>query len=466
MIEDTRDIHMSEKLPRHTKICYGIGDASFSLNLTIVGLFFAIFLTDVVGLSPGMAAAAILIGRSWYFINDPLIGHLSDRTRTRWGRRRPFLLFGALPFGLAFMLMWWHPPLSNNLALAVYYALTYLLFDIATTFTFMPYLALTPELTDDYDERTALTSYRNLFSILASLVAFSVPLMIIGSFTQDNLGRVFLMGATIGLASTIPLLLVFLGTRERQDHQNIKLPGLRQSLRAALKNRPFVFGAAIFLFTWFALDIMQTALLFFIKYALEREHLGNLIMVTILVTAVLTLPLWQIAAKRWDKRLAYIGGIAFWVVVQLLIVTLKPDSNLVWSLILCSLAGVGVGAAHVLTWSIIPDAVEWDEWQTGERHEGMFYSLITLLKKVSSSIAIPLVLLVLELTNYQSNAVAQPASALMGIRIAIGIIPVLMLLIGIMFAFNYPLNRQRHAQLRLDLANRRASGNPQQDEPV
>jgi len=457
---------MSEKLPRHTKICYGIGDASFSLNLTIVGLFFAIFLTDVVGLSPGIGAAAIFIGRSWYFINDPLIGHISDRTRTRWGRRRPFLLFGALPFGLAFTLMWLRPPLENVVALAVYYGFTYLLFDIATTFTFMPYLALTPELTDNYDERIALTSYRNLFSILASLVAFSLPLMIVGSFTKANLPRVSLMGATIGLASTIPLLLVFLGTRERHDHQNLKLPGLRQSIRAALKNQPFMFGAAIFFFTWFALDIMQTALLFFIKYTLEREDLGNLIMVTILVTAVLTLPLWQIAAKRWDKRLAYIGGIAFWIVVQLLIVTLKPDSNLVWSLFLCSLAGAGVGAAHVLTWSIIPDAVEWDEWQTGERHEGMFYSLITLLKKVSSSIAMPLVLLVLELTSYQSNAAAQPTSAITGIRLAIGPIPALMLLTGILFAVRYPLNRQRHTQLRLDLASRREPGNPQQDEPV
>jgi len=89
---------MSEQLSRRTKLFYGVGDVGLSLTSTVVGAFFAVFLTDVVGLSPRIAAAAIFIGRSWDYINDPLVGHISDRTRTRWGRRRPFLLFGALPF--------------------------------------------------------------------------------------------------------------------------------------------------------------------------------------------------------------------------------------------------------------------------------------------------------------------------------------------------------------------------------
>jgi GPH family glycoside/pentoside/hexuronide:cation symporter len=448
---------MSDKLPRRTKFLYGIGDTGFSLTLTIVGVFFAIFLTDVVGLSPGIAAIAIFIGRSWDYINDPLIGHLSDRTRSRWGRRRPFLLFGALPFAITFTLMWWRPPLDSEVALAAYYALVYVLFDAAATVAYMPYFALTPELTNDYDERTSLTTYRMFFSIFGSLVAFTVPLMIVGSFTSDNAERVLLMGAAFAVASALPLLLAFLGTRERQEYQQLEPPGLRESLRAALKNRPFVFGAAIFLFTWVSVDILQATLMYFIKYVVNREPSSDLIMGTIFVTAILTLPFWARAAQRWNKRLAYIGGIAFWAAVQLVLITLNPLSSLTWLLFLCVLAGVGVGAAHVLPWSIIPDAVEWDEWQTGERHEGMFYSLITLMQKVASSIAIPLVLLVLELTGYQPNAATQPASALMGIRIVIGPIPALLLLTGILFAASYPLNRQLHTQLRLDLAARRAA---------
>ena len=131
---------------------------------------------------PGVAAIAIFIGRSWDYINDPLIGHISDRTRTRWGRRRPFLLFGALPFALAFILLWFRPPSRARSLLAIYYAVAYVLFDSAATFVYMPYFALTPELTSDYDERTGLTTYRMFFSILGSLIAFTVPLMIIGSF--------------------------------------------------------------------------------------------------------------------------------------------------------------------------------------------------------------------------------------------------------------------------------------------
>ena len=120
------------------------------------------------GLKPAIAGIAILVGRTWDYINDPLIGHLSDRTRSRWGRRRPFLLFGAIPFGLAFMLMWYRPPFESQIALAAYFSFAYVIFDAATTFVYMPYFSLTPELTDDYDERTSLTSYRMLFSIIGS----------------------------------------------------------------------------------------------------------------------------------------------------------------------------------------------------------------------------------------------------------------------------------------------------------
>ena len=170
---------MSDRLSRRTKIIFGSGDFGFSLTTTLVGAYFAIFLTDVAGLAPAVAAAAIFIGRTWDYVNDPLVGYLSDRTRSRWGRRRPWLLFGALPFAAVFTLMWWKPPLSG-FALAAYYGAAYLIYDAGSTAVMMPYFALTPEITSDYDERTSLTSYRMFFSIAASLVAFTVPLAIVG----------------------------------------------------------------------------------------------------------------------------------------------------------------------------------------------------------------------------------------------------------------------------------------------
>jgi GPH family glycoside/pentoside/hexuronide:cation symporter len=161
-------------------------------------VLFAIFMTDVVGIKPAYAALAIFIGRTWDYINDPLIGFLSDRVRTRWGRRRPFLLLGFIPFGFMFAMMWFRPPTDNQFLLCAYYATAYFLFDTSYTFVTMPYTALTPELTQDYDERTSLTSYRMAFSIIGSLIAFIVPLTIIGTMRPENSGRVFTWASSLG----------------------------------------------------------------------------------------------------------------------------------------------------------------------------------------------------------------------------------------------------------------------------
>jgi GPH family glycoside/pentoside/hexuronide:cation symporter len=447
---------MQERLSRRTKLAYGFGDTGFSLTSTIIAAYFAIFLTDVVGISPGTVAIAIFLGRTWDYFNDPLIGHLSDRTRSRWGRRRPFLLFGALPFALAFMLMWLRPAFESPVLLAGYYALAYIIFDSAATFVYMPFYALTPELTSNYDERTALTTYRMAFSIIGSLIAFTVPLLIVGSFRPENAGRVVVMAAIFAVLSALPLLLVFFGTRERQEYSELEQPGLRESFKAAVKNRPFVFGMVIFLLTWVSVDILQVSLLYFIKYVVQREGDSDLIMAVIFVTALCVLPFWEWASRRWNKRKAYAAGIAFWAVVQIGMILLNPATDLALIVGLCVLAGIGVSAAHVLPWSIIPDAIEWDEWQTGERHEGMFYSLVTLAQKVASSIAIPLILLMLQLTGYQPTAAQQPESALLGIRLAIGPIPAVLLCSGIVFALLYPLNRESHRRIVQELEARRA----------
>jgi GPH family glycoside/pentoside/hexuronide:cation symporter len=449
---------MTQKLSRLTKIIYGSGDIGFSLTTTIVAAYFLFFLTNVVGIRPAVAGIAILIGRSWDYINDPIIGHISDRTRSRWGRRRPFLLFGALPFALAFTMMWFKPPWDSLIALTAYYAVAYVIFDTAATFVYMPYYALTPELTEDYDERTSLTSYRMFYSIFGSLLAFTIPLMIVGSFSPENTGKVLLMGAIFGLISALPLLLVFAYTREKQEFIEQAQPTFKDSLKAAFKNKPFVFGAVIYLITWVSFDILQTVLLFFIKFVMGREADSDLIMAVIFIVAIFALPFWEWTSRKLNKRLAYAAGIAFWAVVQVVLITMNASSSLILILFLCGLAGIGVGAAHVLPWSIIPDAIEWDEYQTGERHEGMFYSLVTLMQKIASSIAIPLTAVFLDITHYVPNSATQPASALLGIRILVGPIPALLLIIGIVFALKYPLSREEFTRVVKELDKRRLKG--------
>lgn len=446
---------MQGKLSWQTKLLYGFGDTGFSLTSTIIGAFFAIFLTDVVGLAPGTAAIAIFIGRSWDYINDPIVGYISDRTRTRWGRRRPFLLFGALPFALTYAMMWYHPAIQSQIGLAVYYAIAYVLFESAATLVYMPYFALTPELTSNYDERTSLTTYRMFFSILGSLVAFTIPLMLVGNFQPQNANRIWGMGALFAVVSALPLLVVFFSTRERQEYSKLEQPGLKESLKAAVKNKPFVFSMVIFLLTWVSIDILQATLIYFIKYVLGREGQSDLIMAVIFITAIILLPFWEWVSRKWNKRLAYAAGIAFWAVVQLLMLAFNRDTSLTMIVFLCSLAGVGVSAAHVLPWSMIPDAIEWDEWHTGERHEGMFYSLVTLANKIASSLTIPLVLLILQVTGYVPTSLSQPQSAVNGIRLAIGPLPAILLCVGIVFALRYPLSRDTHRKMVQDIELRR-----------
>jgi GPH family glycoside/pentoside/hexuronide:cation symporter len=446
-----------EKLSAGAKWFYGSGDTGFSLTTTLIGAYLAIFLTDIVGIPAGIAAAAIFIGKSWDYINDPIVGYISDRTRSRWGRRRPFLLFGPLPFGLAFILLWLRPPLTGHIALAAYYACAYLLFETAATFVYMPYFALTPELTSDYDERTSLTTHRMFFSIFASLLAFGLPPMFI-DFVPENANRVLIMGVIFAVLSAVPLYLVFFTTKEREEYSEPEPPKLVESLKAAFKNPPFLFSLGIYLFTWLAIDVMQTTLMYFIKHVMKREAQDWIIMGTIFIVAILALPIWNKASKMWGKRKAYIGGIAFWAVVQLIIVSLQPSTPLALLLVLCALAGVGVAAAHVLPWSIIPDSIEWDEWRSGKRHEGMYYSLVTLIRKIVSSVAIPGALLLLEVTGYEEVSAAQPGSAVLAIRMLTGPIPSVFLLAAIAIAVRYPLSREQFSEITAALEKRRAGG--------
>ncbi len=445
-----------KKLTFLNKLFYGVGNFGYSLNNSILTVLFPIFMTDVVGVMPGIAAIALFIGRSWDYINDPIVGNLSDRARTRWGRRRPFILFGLVPFAITFALLWWKPPLNNQIYLVAFYALAYILYDTSATIVYTPYFALSPDITSDYDERTKLTSFQMFFVILGSLVAYTLPMMVIKTTTPDSTGRMALMGIIFGVVAALPLLFVFFGTKERVEFsEEMDKPKFIASFKAALKNRPFVFAAVIYLFTWLSMNIVEANILFYLKYIVQKETLSSLLMGVMFITAIISIPLWEYFSRRFNKRNAYIYGVGFWAVVQILLITLSSSTPLYLIIFLCFLAGIGVGAAHVLPWSIIPDAVEWDEYHTGERHEGMFYSLVMLLAKIANSVAVPFSLMVLQLTGYIPNSTSQPQSALLGIRLVIGPVPAVLLIGGIIFAIFYPLSREKHQQIVKELEERR-----------
>lgn len=446
---------MKSKLSLLTKLIYGSGDFGYSLNNSIIAALFPIFMMDVVGVTPALAAAALFIGRSWDYINDPLVGYLSDKTRTRWGRRRPWLLFGVIPFALTFIVLWIKPTfVTSQTGLLIFYAAAYLIYEASATTVYMPYFALTPELTQDYDERTQLTSFRMLFNIIGGLVAYTIPMLVIGSMIPENANRVVLMAIIFGAAAALPYLLVFFGVREKKEYTEQVQPKLSNSLKAVRKNKPFFFAAMIYLFTWITIILLETNFMFYIKYVVKRGDQSSIVMGVFFVSAILALPFWNWISKKGNKRKAYIIGVSFWAVTMCSLILVTPTTPFWILLVMCVLAGIGLSAAQVLPWAIIPDAIEWDEYQTGERHEGIFYSLITLLGKVANSVAVPLSLLLLEFSGYIPNAVEQPKSALLGLKIVIGPVSAVLLAAGIVFAVFYPLSREKYAHVVTELKKR------------
>ena len=219
-----------------------------------------------------------------------------------------------------------------------------------------------------------------------------------------------------------------------------------------------MFGALMYLATWMAIVVIESNLQFFILHIIQRQSQNLIIMISIFVTAIFALPIWNWVSKNWNKRWAYIIGVGFWAVVMMVLILMTPETPFWLILILCVMAGIGLSAGQVLPWAIIPDAIEWEEWHTGERNEGMFYSLVTLLGKIGMAVAQPLSLLVLQLTNFQEGQGAvQPASALLGIRLVVGPIPALLLVTGILIAIFYPLGRKQHHQIVEDLRIRRVA---------
>ncbi len=467
---------IGEKLSRKTKLFYGAGDFGFSLTDTTIGVLYVIFLPDMVGIPVKYAGWVFLIGRIWDFVNDPLMGYISDRTRTRWGRRRPFLLFGFIPFAIAFSLLWidytqWElftrvqsvvqgvinggSQEAFGITALIFYATAYIIYETIATLVYMPYFALTPELTLDYDERTDLTTYRMFFSIFAGLIGFVVPFELIGKTTPENAPNALIVGIAFGVASALPLLLTFFGTKERKEFIHQEQPNLKKSIKAAFGNRIFVFTMFIFLFTWAALNLVQSMLAFFIEYRLGREGDFSIIAGVVFVTAMITLPLWEWLSRHYDKRRAYIIGMIFLSVVLTTLAFINPDVKMSVILFLAFLAGIGVSAVHVLPWSMIPDAVEVDELKTGNRHEGMYYSLVILLRKIATAIALPSMFWILDASGFVSNALVQTPSATRAIIGLTGPGPSLFMFLGILFAMFYPLSREEHTRIREELEQKR-----------
>ncbi len=461
------------KLSRWTKIIYGSGDWSMASFNTIRQFFYAIFLTDVVGLDPRLASFAALVGVIWDAINDPLVGMLSDKVQSRWGRRRPFLLIFAIPFGLGFMLLWWAPPWEHQIALMIHVTLAYMLSDTFQTLVVVPFHALTPEITHDYDERTAITAYRMFFNLIASLATAVLAPMIV-DMTLANGGTAqqgyILVAAIFGGIAVIPFLAIFFVVREQPDRAGeTQNTPLREVLHVAWENIPFRFAATLYMLNWVAFDLMSNMLPFFLTYWVAEgdllatvQPLGmpleSVALGAVLLTALAMLPFWTWLSGHIGKRLAYVLSMTFGVMVFLAMFTIQPN-QIALGLVFGVLAGISASAAHVLPDAIFPDVIDWDELRVGKRHEGLYYGTKNFLRKLTGAIAIFIALQVLGWLGYQAppegaTRFTQPPSALLGIRLLTCGLTSLVLLSAAATAWLYPLNRARYNRIRRLLARK------------
>ncbi len=465
-------------LPRWLKTIYGTGDWGKASFNTLRQIFYAIFLTDVVGLDPRLASFAALISIIWDAINDPLIGALSDRVRTRWGRRRPFLLFFAIPFGCAFVLLWWAPPWENQWLRMLTVTLAYMLSDTIQTLINVPYLALTPEIAPNYDDRTSLTSYRMFFNLLASLATAVAAPNIVDAAVNSGLNQqqgYIIVAAIFGSLAVIPYFLVFAFIREKPSRApSTKVAELAPS-RALVQlwlNTPFRYAVGIYVLTWICFDTVALMLPYYLLYWISEGNLvskinllgqnlsiESAVLGILLIVATFTIPLWNFVAKRFNKKTSYITGMLFWIAVQIYVIFIQPH-QIPLILLFSFLAGLSVSTAHVIPESMIPDVIDWDEFRTHTRHEGMYYGAMNFFRKLSSALAVFIALQILGWFGYQAPPegaaiFTQSPTTIWAIRIMTGPGIILFLFAAVTLAWFYPLSRERQSLVSKKLINRR-----------
>jgi GPH family glycoside/pentoside/hexuronide:cation symporter len=323
---------------------------------------------------------------------------------------------------------------------------------------FIPYVALTPEITDDYDGRTALTSFRMFFSLFGSLLGTVAPLLILGgaAIPPERSENVFYIGAGLAVISSIPFLITFAGTRENVVHVRQEEPSLRETFQAMRGNRPYVMAVIIYLATISGFEVLTGTTLYFMQYKLQLPDIADYTTLTMFVVALASIPLWLWVSRKLDKVKGYAVAITYLTVILVIYATFNNNVPIFLPFLFSALAGIGISAGQTLPWAILPDTVEYGEYLSGKRNEGVFYSLMTLARKVASSITLPTVLLLLDWAGYVPNAPQQTPLTVTTIGFLFAGIPAILFMIGLISALRFPLSRERFNEIKAELDRRKA----------
>jgi glycoside/pentoside/hexuronide:cation symporter, GPH family len=448
------------KLRTRTKLFYGIGDLGNALVNSAIQFFLMKFYTDAALILPALAGNALLIGKIWDAVNDPLFGWITDKTKSRFGKRRVFMIFGAIPLGIAIALLWFVPQ-ANRIWTFVWIAGTFILFDTLWTLTNVPYYALTSELTDDYDERSSLTTYRMVMAVPAYLVGAALTPAIVGLFALQRTGYAFI-GIVYGVICAVVLLISAAGLRERKELV-VSEPEASpiKSFLIAIRNKPFVWLCGTYFIVNISFAFIKILMIYYIEYQLLMKAESSLVMGLMLICVTISLPFWQWISRKIDKGPAYglgmlIGGTA--VVLTFFL----PHHSTALIYLIAVLAGFGFSAQWIFPWAMVADVADYDRLETGQQRSGVYYGIWGLATKISEALALAAVGWILTGFGYVPN-VEQTPNALLGIRLFFGLIPAAFIFISLPLLFKYPITRKSHAEVRAKLE---AIEKNTDDEPV
>ncbi|MDP9529463.1 MFS transporter [Pseudomonas protegens] len=431
------------------KIGYGLGDLASNLSFGFVSLFLLYFYTDIYGLSAAEASLVFVIARVIDALFNLLIGYGVDRTRSRHGKLRPYLLYGALPLaGLSILCF-----STWNIELKFTYALvSYTLYCLAYTTVNTPYSALTNRMTQHEGSRASLSVYRFVLAVIGYLLVASSAEHLVALFTDPRDGYVFAV-SLFSLLATFCFIACFGMTRERVDpNQDSPTPSIREMLRAVLDNLPLIHLSLFTLFFYIAYTLWMAMAVYFIKYVIGDEAFSPMFFA--LQTAAYIL-----GTVLSEKLIAVLGkkkmtlGVLLLGIGGLLTQYCFAAGNLPLTLLCIGLYSIALGAGFVAMWSMVADTVEYAEWKNDRRAEGAIYGFFNFVTKIAMAMGGGLAGLLLQLSGYSAAQVDE--QTIDGITLAMTLVPALMFALGFVFVLFYPLDEGTYRNLLLRIEQRK-----------
>ncbi|NKB73113.1 MAG: MFS transporter [Synechococcus sp. s2_metabat2_7] len=428
-------------------LAYGLGDAGTGLAATTLGFYLFPFFTCAAGLPAFIAGSLLTVIKIWDAINDPLIGWMSDHTQSRWGPRLPWMFAAALPLGISLAAMWWVPE-GSTLQRTAYYVLMAILLMTAYTSVNLPYAALSTELTPDTAIRTRLNAARFTGSITAGTMGLLVAYLVL----REGGGGYLLMGQITGTIAAVATLLCCWGlapyAKKAQRPSGNEEPTLQQ-LRRIRSNPRFLLVLGLYLLLWFGLQLMQVvALIWLVQVIHVPAGMATLLLLAFNIAALIGLQLWSMLSNRHGRITALGWGSSIWIAACLLsmLLTPIPENSGMVALIpvigLIMLVGLGASTAYLIPWSLLPDAIDADPTHPA----GLYTAWMVFGQKFIIGLSMSVFGALLSLTGYISTKscdgalsfVQQPESALIAIRLCMGLIPAVLVVMGLVMMRRWP----------------------------